>query len=80
MPTADRGSDFRLVQIPAEAAWRVGDVLLLDRGRKGVGRWDCGVGLLDDPHRDEVVEAVIADADDLVGLGMQSLEFGVVDV
>jgi hypothetical protein len=76
MPTPDRGPDFRLVQ----TGWRIGDVLLLDRGRKGVGRCDGGVGLLDDPHRDEVVEAVIADADKLVRLGMQSLEFGVVDV
>jgi hypothetical protein len=76
----DRATDFRLGQIAADACWRIGDVLLLGRGRKGVGGRDYGVRCRDDPHRDEVVQTVIADADDLVRLGMESLEFGVVDV
>ena len=54
--------------------------MLLGRGRKGVGGWGQGVWPGDDAQRDEVVETVVTDADDLVRLSLSPLEFGVVDV
>ena len=54
--------------------------MLLGRVREGVGDRDDGARLCDDPHRDEVVETVITDADDLVRLSLSTLEFGVFDV
>jgi hypothetical protein len=42
--------------------------VLLGRGRERVGDRDYGAGLCHDPQRDEVVETVITDADDLVRL------------
>src|ERR1700722_11249387 len=72
-----RSADFRLLQLSGAACRRIGDVLLLGRGGKWVGRRYRRAERLDDPHGDEVVATVITNADDLVRLSLHAVELGV---